>query len=273
MQIKVRNRSFDMEHAPRQWHRAGRSVTLFYNNLSVFFPHGEHFFIRSVRKHLAEVDEPFIRDAARAFCGQEAMHRREHARYNAMLEAQGYPADELEAGVERLLALVTRVLPDRWQLSATCALEHHTALLGHFLLNDPTLLDGADAEMAELWRWHAVEENEHKAVAFDVYEAVGAPYAERAGIMALASVIFWVKLLEYQVRMMHADGIAASPREWWTLGKYLFGKKNRVPAMVRPFLDYFKPSFHPWDHNNVQIIEDWRAANAPAPELAPQPAP
>ncbi len=49
------------------------------------------------------------------------------------------------------------------------ALEHFTAILAHQLLADPRHLEGAEKETADLWRWHAVEEIEHKGVAYDTW--------------------------------------------------------------------------------------------------------
>src|SRR3546814_16965350 len=55
------------------------------------------------------------------------------------------------------------------QLAATCALEHFTATLANAILADPAHLAGADAEAQRMWRWHAIEEIEHKAVAYDTW--------------------------------------------------------------------------------------------------------
>src|SRR3546814_2150957 len=49
----------------------------------------------------------------------------------------------------------------------TCALPIST--LAHDALANPTHLGGAADEARQLWRWHAIEEIEHKAVAFDTY--------------------------------------------------------------------------------------------------------
>src|SRR4029077_2358080 len=111
-----------------------------------------------------------LAEAVRAFYQQEGYHSREHVRYNEVVAAQGYPVAEMDARVGRLLRLVRRRAPKRRQLAATCALEHFTALMAHLFLSDARLLDGAHPAMAALWRWHAAEENEHKAVAFDVYQ-------------------------------------------------------------------------------------------------------
>src|SRR3546814_18954071 len=51
----------------------------------------------------------------------------------------------------------------------TCALEHFTAILANAVLSDPAHLVGADTEAQRMWRWHAVEEIEHKAVAYDTW--------------------------------------------------------------------------------------------------------
>lgn len=266
--IEVRNVQFPLgADVPKHWHGGRRSVTLFFNNLSIFFPAGERFFIASVKRYRDRIDRvnnERLRAEVAAFCAQEGIHGREHIRYNEMLRDQGYPAEELERRVKRILAVVTRVLPKRSQLAATCALEHFTALLAHFLLKDPRLLGGAHPAMASLWRWHAAEENEHKAVAFDVYRLAGGHYLERAIVMAAASLIFWAKIAEQQVRLMKADGIVWSASEWRALFRFLFIEPGGMFSLLRSYLEYYRPSFHPWDLDNRDLLERWKAEEGAA---------
>jgi predicted metal-dependent hydrolase len=203
--------------------------------------------------------EPSLRFAVRTFCGQEGVHSREHSRYNAMLRAQGYPVEALERGVERLLRRVSKSIPARWQLAATCALEHFTALMAHSLLGDPRVLDGADPTMAALWRWHAAEENEHKSVAYDVYLAAGGTYAERVFIMVAASIIFWAKVFEHQVRMMRVDGTVWSLREWRDLVSFLAVRPGALRIVTRHYFAYFRPGFHPSQIDSEALLAAWRA--------------
>jgi predicted metal-dependent hydrolase len=264
---QVRNLRFATSDAvPRHWHGGRRSVTAFFDNLSVFFPVGERFFMRSVRAYQEELGDEALLAAVRAFCGQEGIHGREHERYNEALAERGYPVAAMEERVRRLLAGVKRVVPPRLQLAATCALEHFTALMGESLLTDPRMLEGAHPTMAALWRWHAAEENEHKAVAFDVFEAVGGTYAERVAAMALASVIFWGKVGEHQVRMMAVDGTVFSLAEWAALGRYLFVDPGGLRAIVPRYFDYYRRGFHPNDTDARPILEAWARTLAPRAE-------
>lgn len=257
---RIRNLRFDaMGAVARHWHGGRRSVSTFFDNLSVFFPRGERFFVASVRAHEAVVRDPALREAVRAFCAQEGMHGREHVRYNDHLAALGYPVAEMERRVVRILKLATWALPPRLRLAVTCALEHLTALLGHAILSDPRLLEGADPTMAALWRWHAAEENEHKSVAFDVFEAAGGTYPERAAMMALASVIFWAKVVEQQARMMRVDGTLASAEEWAALGRFLFVEPGGMLTLARHYADYFRPGFHPRDIDSDAALAAWQA--------------
>ncbi len=58
-------------------------------------------------------------------------------------------------------------------LTATTALEHFTATIASQLLVNTYIQElMTDKTMSTMWYWHAIEENEHKAVAFDVYEGV-----------------------------------------------------------------------------------------------------
>jgi uncharacterized protein len=263
--FEVRNLRFAVDRkVPKYWQGGPKSVSLFLDNLSTLFPRGERFFMRSVRYYQDQLEDPQLRADVRAFHGQEAMHTREHQRYNAHLVAHGLPANELEAEVAKLLDLVERYLPKRWQLAATVALEHYTALLGDILLDDPALFADAHPELAELWRWHAVEEGEHKHVAYDVYELVGGNYVERSAIMILASVIFWAVVAEQQVRMMKTDDLHLSPREWRDFFSYMFMKPAPLGKLVRPFLQYFKPGFHPSQLATSPAVEAWKAARKAA---------
>jgi len=264
--IPVRNLEFALDPvAMRHWHGGRKAITAFFDNLSLFFPAGERFFVASVKAHQERVTDPRLRDDVRAFCGQEGLHTREHVRYNRMLEAQGYPAAKLEARTERILKRVTRVVPARRRLAATCALEHFTAALAHGVLSDPQLLEGANPTMAALWSWHAAEESEHKAVAFDVFKAAGGTYLERAWVMIATTLIFWALVIDQQARMMRADGTLFSLREWGSLFVFLWVHPGGLRKMWRLYLGYFKPSFHPWEHDNRDVLEDWKRSHPVSP--------
>lgn len=262
--LQVRDLRFSMSDVPRHWLGGRRSATTFFDNLSVFFPVGERFFVASVRAHDAHVTDEALRASVNAFCGQEGVHGREHIRYNAMLRRNGYPVEAMEGRVVRILRVAKSLLPARCQLAATCALEHFTALMAQLILADARVLEGAHPEMAKLWRWHAAEENEHRAVAFDVFRAAGGTYLERASIMMLATVIFWAKVLEHQARMMKADGTLFSLREWAELVRFLFVDPGAMRGLFRPYLAYYRPGFHPLDIDCTELLADWRRGYEPA---------
>lgn len=257
--FEIRNLRFDLDGVPRYWHGGRRSVTLFLNNLSIFFPPGERFFIASVKSHARHVkDEKLLRDI-KAFIGQEGVHSREHVAYNRMIEAQGFPARRMEKGVEWLIRVGTRFLPRSHRLALTCALEHFTALMADMLLSDSRLLEGAHPAMAGLWRWHAAEENEHKAVAFDVYRATGGSYAIRVLSMVAITLIFWGYVLVQQARFMKLDGCLFSLREWTSLVRFLFVEPGGMGRLFRPYLAYYRPGFHPWENDNQALLDAWKA--------------
>lgn len=261
--LEVRNLRFSTDkEVPRHWHGGKKSVTTFFDNLSLFFPAGERFFIDAVKAHKHLIHDEKLLDDVAKFCAQEGIHGREHIRYNAMLELQGYPAVDLDRRVQRILRLVSRALPKRIRLSATCSLEHFTALMAHYILSDPRLLEDAHPVMRSLWRWHAAEEAEHRAVAYDVYRAARGPYLERAVTMLATTVIFWALVLQHQARMMAADGTKWSPSEWRALFVFLFIEPGGMPGLWRRWLDYFRPGFHPWDHDNSALLDDWKTEYA-----------
>ena len=270
--LEVRNLRFatDGGEVPRHWHGGRRSVTTFFDNLSLFFPAGERFFIDAVKahKHLVR-DERLLADVAR-FCAQEGIHAREHDRYNQMLEAQGYPAAELDRRVERILKRVRRTLPKRRWLSVTCALEHFTALMAHEVLADERTLDGAHPVMRALWRWHAFEESEHRAVAFDVHRAAAkarphkfvGTHLERCATMFVTTAMFWMLVIQHQFRMMRVDGTQWSLSEWRDLFVFLFVEPGGMRRMWRGWLSYFRRSFHPLDHDTSELLEAWKVEYA-----------
>jgi uncharacterized protein len=250
----------------RTWHPAGMHVAHFFNALSIFFPEGEKFFIDSVRHYADWIPSPRLQREVKGFIGQEAMHSREHRHYNEALADAGLPIGALEAAVKQHLALVRRQGSPENALAATIALEHFTAIMADVLLSDDRLLDGADPRLADVWRWHAIEETEHKAVAYDVYcEAVGtdgAAYLRRTIVMLATGVDFWLRVFRYHLTLVRADGAAGDLRGWWALFRFLFVSPGGMRKLIRPWLQYFRRDFHPWQHDNFHYVERWDGAYA-----------
>ena len=241
------------------WHADGPFVTHFINAMSLSFPHGERFFIHTVRHFRSQITQSGLQEAVAAFIGQEAMHGREHEDYNRLLDEAGLPAAELEAHFKRFIEMLKKHLPAAAQLSITVAQEHFTAIVAQLVLTDSRLIAGANPNLSALWRWHALEEIEHKAVAFDVYEAVMGrglkAYALRAGSMILTTVGFMSLVLSYQRKLLKAD---SRVYKWHGLGRFanfMWRSPALLPRLAVPWLSYFRPGFHPWNHDNRHLLQ------------------
>ena len=168
LSITPRDRRFGRDaKLNRLWHGGRVEATAIYNALSSTFPVGEAYFVESVRA-FREGAPPKLAEEIKAFTTQEAIHSREHDAFNKRAEQAGYDLSSLEKRVEDRLS-ITKSRPPIVNVAATMALEHFTAILAHQLLKNPGHLAGADAEAADLWRWHACEEIEHKGVAYDTW--------------------------------------------------------------------------------------------------------
>lgn len=247
----------------RNWHPQGTHVSQLLNGQSLFFPQGEQFFIDTVRHYRDRITDHKLKEDVRGFIGQEAMHGREHRAYNDALAAAGYPTAELERKAIAQLDRARRLLTPAGQLAVTIALEHFTAILADAMLNDDSVLEGAPPEMAALWRWHAIEETEHKAVAFDVYQAVVGKgilaYLRRCLIMLIASVQFIWQTNYTVYRLTKHDGLHRDWKGWRALWRFQYVHPGTLRKVALPWLSYFRPGFHPWQHDNRHHVERWKA--------------
>lgn len=255
--ISARNLNFDIETVlATDWHGGDPFRTAFYNALSIMFPVGEQQFIDSVKHYRDRIVDPALNRHVRGFMAQESIHRREHQKYNeALCAARGYPLDRLEASIRRRIAIAQKHMPHIAHLAATVAYEHWTAILADGLLRRPELLEGADPEMAALWRWHAIEESEHKAVAFDVYRSVGGTVGMRRRIMIFITIQFFADAFRH-MRIMLRDYKGSKVKLWLGGLRFLFGKGGALRGLGQPWRDYFRRDFHPWDHDNRAVVAD-----------------
>ena len=266
LSITPRDRRFGRQAtAPRLWHGGRVEATAIYNALSTTFPRGEAFFVESVRA-FREGAPAKLAEEIEAFTTQEAIHSREHDAFNKRAEEAGYDLTALEAQVEKRLA-VTKDKASIVSLAATMALEHFTAILAHQLLANPKHLAGADREAADLWRWHAVEEIEHKGVAYDTWLHATRhwPRAKRwklkARVMLYVTRNFVVDRTAGALELMRQDGVTGL-RAWRMLLWHLWVRPGMFRKIAGAWLKFFIPGFHPWNEDDRHLLAAYGAISS-----------
>ncbi len=261
VQIKPRNRSHDIAAALHgEWLDNNAFLTAFFNGMSIAFPVGEKFFIDSVRHYADRITDPVLQENIRGFCGQEGFHRREHQRYNETLCAvRGYDLAKLEGTLTRRLNWAQKNLSPIKRLAITVAIEHFTGVLAELFLSPGATINRAEPSMRELWRWHAAEEMEHKAVAFDVYRAVGGSEELRLAVMRRVSVLMGVELLRALVYILKKDGQLFNLKLWRAGLVGLFGKQGAFSGGWAPYKAFYARGFHPWQQDTRELLVQWEA--------------
>lgn len=228
--------------------------------LSATFPPGEDFFVRSVRRYADRVTDPVLAEQVRGFIGQEVTHGREHRELNRRLQEMGYPTHRVARFVKWALDDATKRAPAILCLSYTAALEHYTATIASALLSKPEaqrLL--GDTEVRNILLWHALEETEHKAVAFDVFRAAGGSERVRRLGFAIQSVGLIGLLVVATFLSLMCDRAAYHPLR---LARSLLALRHS-PFLQRDVIDrlrdYRRTGFHPDDHDDTQLLAEWSA--------------
>lgn len=270
----VRRMDFEFQQVPRYWAGSDAGITHFMTALSALFPEGEKFFVdstRAVRKHPKLADLQMQKEIS-AFIGQEAMHSKEHVAFNAAAQTYGYDVRSLEKMTDTVIQTsVNTVLKlfkpfgftrDTIGLTGTCALEHFTATIAAELLRNPDIQHMFEDEtMYRLWMWHAVEENEHKAVVFDVYQTLYGnglrAYGQRAVAMSLAMVILFFVQSYFTARLLKQDNKLTFKDTKYMI-KFMYGRKGFITRQIPELLAFFKPNFHPNDFDTDSLLASWK---------------
>lgn len=263
-EIVKRRVHIDFDSAPAtNWFPREPVTETFLNAVSFFLPAGEKFFIESVQHYKHKIAGPVLQDQVQRFVYQEAMHTREHINCNQMLSKTFRYGPKIEKIGEFFLNLARWFTPKAFQLAVTCAIEHYTAVLADNLLrNQARVIHNADPEFAKFWIWHAVEETEHKAVCLDVYqEVVGkGPFAYLLRVVAmLVTTMFLAGAVAIAVALIRRGQPSVQvPTKKSTERQVTILELVKTLVPWQLYFDYFRPSFHPWDHQNAHLIEEWK---------------
>ncbi|RDV05948.1 metal-dependent hydrolase [Sphingorhabdus pulchriflava] len=236
------------QQAARHWVRGDMFATAFLNALSVVFPRGEAFMIEALRPWKDRADGQLAQDIA-TFITQEAAHSREHVGFNKAIIDAGYDIEALDRAIKQFVSFFSGC-GEVTKLGATMCIEHLTAIVAAEILKNREHLEGTDLELRKLWLWHAVEEVEHKAVAFDVWmfatrEWSGARrWLTRGALLLAVSLSFFVNRTRGQVELLQQDGLS-KPKAWWQCIRHGFAKGAIGRNVMAPWAEFFRPGFHP----------------------------
>lgn len=249
---------------PRYWFGGDPFKTRFFDALSLLFPEGERFFIECVRDFSDQVSDLELKGQIRDFTFQEGQHSRVHREYNARIGRQGFDVQKAEAIHRKIIAWEREHYSRKFTLAQTAAAEHVTAFMAHFFLNNRDIFADADPRIRAIYVWHAIEEIEHKAVAFDVMQKVAkVGYFRRIGAMLLISILFPLHTFRIQAVMFKRDGMGLGQRlKVWAKGLWwLYSPFGGIYMRMLPhYLQYYRPGFHPWDAGETGVFAEWREA-------------
>lgn len=247
--IPVRRMDFEFDDSiPKYWFGGDPLPTMVLTGLSCTFPEGERMFMRAVRHFEPFIKDPELKKQVKAFIGQEAHHGKEHQEFNDMMGRKGLPIAEIEKFVKTGISREEEWFSPERMLAKTCALEHFTAMFAETLLEYPEIIEEVDERLKPLWLWHAIEESEHKAVAYDVYQDQVGSYWIRASEMALTTILFSLFTAVHTRTLLKKDPQEKSKRPQGLSRKRLkaaWEGRFILAKLGKHYLSYYRPDFHP----------------------------
>jgi predicted metal-dependent hydrolase len=256
--IQVRNQlDFHLDDVPKYWFGGDAYATRFFDSISMLFPVGERFFISSIRPFRDQIQDPDLAEAVADFCQQEGQHGIQHSLYNDILVKQGTPVLDIIQKFSKMLQHREMTQKTDMQLAITAALEHMTALMAEAMFRTPEIMAKAHPNMRALLAWHAIEEMEHRAVAYDVLtKVVKINYRKRILAMSIIFPRFWRNALVHTDKMLAGDGFSRLQRLNMARKSLplFFGRHGMMTRVLPEFRQYFRADFHP---NDIPMLKQY----------------
>ncbi|WP_068859253.1 metal-dependent hydrolase [Perlucidibaca aquatica] len=255
----VRRMDFDLRGINKYFVNNDPVPTMMWLAFQAYFPEGESFFVDSVRDMRDQVKDHRLQKDIGAFIGQEAMHGKEHYAANEELKRQGIDVTSLDRAADQARRLGNRYLPKRFRLALTAAAEHFTGVIGSQIARREDFRSSIIDDRAKaLILWHAMEEIEHRAVAFDVYQSTGGGYLTRAMAMTAVSAGIAPVVFYGMVACLRQDGQLFNLASWKRFLESYWGRHGFLSEAIPELLRYYRPDFHPDDTDSHELIQTFR---------------
>lgn len=258
--VRKMNFGFKGSNPPRYMVKNNVILSGLFYALSESFPQGEHMFIRAVRNYQDQIKDPELLEHVRAFIGQEAHHSKAHEDLNELIAERGFPVDACHTFHDRTIKFLEKVRGNKGMLEATAGLEHLTAVLCAELLRNDYLKEGTHDHVNNILTWHAIEEIEHKAVAFDVYKMFIDDNKARKSVYIQSIINYSIFLSVATLYYTAKEGALFDFSQWKQAYTTLLAKNTGALRNIWPDLkDYLRDDFHPWDNDDRSLIDEWKS--------------
>ena len=254
------NLDFKLADVPRYWFAGDPFLTRMFDALSLTFPDGERYFIQSVRLFRDQIQDPDLKQRVADFIRQEAQHGIAHDKMNQVMKDQGMPVDQFIQRLNKVFKFELKYRSPQYNIAMTAAAEHLTALMAETFYGEKDTLQDAHPYIRALFAWHAIEEMEHRDVAFDVMQQVGnVPEVTRKMALVLTTGLMFGFTLYRANVMLRCDGFNRTQRLKMNVRglQWLFGKQGKLRKMQSQYRDWFKPDFHPSQHPIIAQYDVW----------------
>ena len=256
----VRRMDYQFQEISKYCYDNDPAHTHYLTGLSTLFPEGESYFVRSVRALRDKVkgNQKLDRDIG-AFIGQEAMHSKEHHAFHESAQQFGLDPESLEHVTGIILKAIEKFFPKKWNLLMTVGLEHYTAVLVVYMMQTVNEKMN-DENIQKLWLWHSIEETEHKAVAYDMYEYLYGKgldaYIPRVVLFTLALSLITLMTHSYQIVLMARDKQLTNVKSWLKFGNFAF---TAYTKLIPKFFSYYSMDFHPNETDETELVKMTKA--------------
>ncbi len=183
-QITVRKINFDLPEQPHFdpiYMADSAAISYRFTAIGLFVAYLEPAMVIAMRRVLKQIDDDKLRSDVDKFCRQEAHHYAQHRRFNQLILDQDYP------GLEPLLQRLKQEFddfakkPEKFMIGYMEGFESYTTqsaldVISSGIFEHPK----TSKEFADLFKWHMLEEIEHRNVAYDLYQNLYGGYFYRA---------------------------------------------------------------------------------------------